>query len=177
MSSNFWELESWWPSKPSKRDFIGQNPLDSKILYVIGKLLECRFLKWACMTHLDTSNTSYGQKKGQESNWQFDSQPLKVGNRPNFPMCRWCATYCWKDLNKGYNFSLNNISIKGLHKKLWAAKVVGVLIVRISRLPLGSPETKWHWGVWGNFLSLCFRFYNVIMLEAQMLLVKGRLQV
>jgi len=34
------------------------------------------------MNHLDTSNTSYGQKKGRKSNWQFDSQPLKVGNRP-----------------------------------------------------------------------------------------------
>jgi len=33
------------------------------------------------MTHLDTSNISYGQKKGQESNWQFNSRPLKVGNR------------------------------------------------------------------------------------------------
>jgi hypothetical protein len=34
------------------------------------------------MTHLDIRNTSYGQKKGQESNWQFDSRPLKVGIRP-----------------------------------------------------------------------------------------------
>jgi hypothetical protein len=36
------------------------------------------------MTHLDISNTSYGQKKGRESNWQFDSRPLKVKNRPEF---------------------------------------------------------------------------------------------
>jgi hypothetical protein len=36
------------------------------------------------MTHLDTSNISYGQKKGRESNWQFDSQPLKVRNRLDF---------------------------------------------------------------------------------------------
>jgi len=33
------------------------------------------------MIHLDISNISYGQKKGRESNYQFDSQPLKVGNR------------------------------------------------------------------------------------------------
>jgi hypothetical protein len=44
--------------------------------------LERRCLKWACMSHLDTSNISYGQKKGQDSNCQFDSRPLKVGNRP-----------------------------------------------------------------------------------------------
>jgi hypothetical protein len=34
------------------------------------------------MIHLDISNISYGQKKGWESNYQFDSQPLKDGNRP-----------------------------------------------------------------------------------------------
>ncbi len=37
--------------------------------------------------------TSYGQKKGRKSNWQFDSRPLKVKNRPDFLTCRWCAKY------------------------------------------------------------------------------------
>jgi len=36
-----------------------------------------------CITHLDILDTSYGQKKGQESNCQFDSRPEKVGNRPD----------------------------------------------------------------------------------------------
>jgi hypothetical protein len=31
---------------------------------------------------LDICSPSCGQKKGRESNWQFDSRPLKVGNRP-----------------------------------------------------------------------------------------------
>jgi hypothetical protein len=57
------------------------------------------------MTRLDNSNTNYGQKKGRESNWQFDSRPLKVGNCPNFLACRWRAIYCWKVLDKGYNFA------------------------------------------------------------------------
>ncbi len=61
--------------------------------------------------------TSYGQKKGQESNWQFDSRPLKVGNRPNFLACKRRATYCWKALHEGYNFSLDLVAIGGLHKK------------------------------------------------------------
>jgi hypothetical protein len=45
----------------------GQNPLDGNIPYIIGKILECRCLKWARMTHLNTQNTSYGQKKDYES--------------------------------------------------------------------------------------------------------------
>jgi hypothetical protein len=68
---NFKSLES---------DSEGQNPLDSSVPYIIGNLLEHRSLKWVRMTHLDTSNTSYGQKKGWESIWQFDSRPLKVKN-------------------------------------------------------------------------------------------------
>jgi hypothetical protein len=36
------------------------------------------------MNHLDIYSINYGKKKSQESNWQFDSRTLKVGNRPNF---------------------------------------------------------------------------------------------
>ncbi len=118
-----------------------------RVPYIFGKLLERRCLKWARMTHLDPSNISYGQKKGRESNWQFDFRPLKVENHPNFLTCRWRATYRWKNLNKGYNFALDLISIEGLHIKLWAPKVVGVQTMGILGLPLGSFETKWHLGV------------------------------
>jgi len=96
------------------------------------------------MTHLDIWNTSYGQKKGRESNWQFDSRPLKVRDRPDLLACRWHATYCWKALDEGYNFTLDLISIRGLNTKLWGPKVVGVPTLGISRLPFGSPGTKCH---------------------------------
>jgi hypothetical protein len=117
---------------------------DWRVFYIIGKLLKRSYLKWARMTHLDTWNTSYGQKKGRESNWQFDSQPLKVENRPDLLACRWHATYRWKNLDEGYNFALDFISILGLHAKLWAPKVAGVPTLAISGLPLGSPRTKCH---------------------------------
>jgi len=38
------------------------------VIYIIEKLLKLRCLKWAYITHLDIWNTSYGQKKGWESN-------------------------------------------------------------------------------------------------------------
>jgi len=79
-----------------------------------------------------------------ESNWQFDSQLLKVKNHPNFLAFRWHATYRWKALDEGYNFALNIISIEGLHTKLWAPKITRIRVMEISRLPLGSPGTKWH---------------------------------
>ncbi len=109
--------------------------------------MECTCLKWAHMIHLDTSNTSYGQKKGQESNCQFDSQPLKVKIFPNFLICRWLVTYHWKALDKGYNFALNFISIGGLHTKLWAPKVARIPNVGISGFPFENPRTMSHLGV------------------------------
>ncbi len=138
---------SWSPKripKFSERDCRGQNSSPWKVLYFIGKLLKCRCLKWGCIVHLDIWNTSYGQKKGQESNWQFDSQPLKVGNRPDFLACRQRATYRWKALEEGYNFALDLIAIRIFHRKLCAFKVVEVPVVAISGLSLGSPETKSH---------------------------------
>jgi len=50
----FWELKSQWPLQPSEDDCKGQTSLDWKIPYIIGKILELRCLKWACMTHLGT---------------------------------------------------------------------------------------------------------------------------
>jgi hypothetical protein len=82
--------------------------------------------------------------KGQESNWKFDSRPLKVGNRPDFLMCKWRATYRWKTIDEGYNFALDVISIQVMHAKLWAPKVMGVPTLTILGLPLESPQTKCH---------------------------------
>jgi len=118
--------------------------MDWRVLYIIGKILKLRCLNWACMIHLNIWNTSYGQKKGRESNWQFDSRPLKVGNHPDFLVCRWRATYHWKALDEGYNFVLDLILIGGLHAKLWAYKVTRNPFVRILRLPLWSYGTKCH---------------------------------
>jgi hypothetical protein len=105
------------------------------VLYIIGKLLKRRCLKWACITHLNIWNTSYGQKKGRTE---------KVGNRPDLLVYRQRATYRWKAFDKGYNFALDRISIQGLFAKLWGSKVTGVPTWAISGLPLGSPGTKSH---------------------------------
>jgi len=116
----------------------------SNFFYIIGNILKLKCLKSVHITHLDIWNTSYGQKKGRESNWQFDSRPLKVRNRLDFLACRWRATYHWKAFDKGYNFVLDLVSIEGLHTKLWGPKVAGILTLAILGLHLGSPGTKCH---------------------------------
>jgi hypothetical protein len=143
-------MESRWTSKISESEFRGQNSMACDVLYIIGKLLEHRCLKWARIAHLDIWNTSYGQKKGQKSNYQFDSWPEKVGNRPDLLVFRWRATYRWKVLNKIYNFALDCTSIRSLLEKLQGSKVVRVPTGAISGLSLGSSGRKviWMWAPW-----------------------------
>jgi hypothetical protein len=42
----------------------GQNTSHWNVLYINGKVLNCRCSKWPCMCHLDICSPSYGQKKG-----------------------------------------------------------------------------------------------------------------
>jgi hypothetical protein len=137
-------LESFGTPEHSELDCRGQNTLHWSFFYTFGKVLKCRCPKWAHMNHLDICSTSYGQKKGWESNWQFDSRLLKVGNRPNLGVCRWSATHYWKAHEENYNFSLDLILIRGLRWELWASKILRVQTRTVSRLLLGSPGTKSH---------------------------------
>ncbi len=68
--------------------------------------------------HLDIYSPSYGQKKGRESNWQFDSRPLKVRNRPLPDLRIESATWSWKDLDEGYNFGLDLVAIRLCSREL-----------------------------------------------------------
>jgi hypothetical protein len=117
--------------------------MDCDVPYIIGKLLKRRCLKWARIAQFNIWNTSYGQKKGRESNCQFDSRSQKARNRPDLLSCRGRATYCWKALNENYNFALNRIMIRGLLTKLWGSKVARTFGT-ILGLPLGSPKKNSH---------------------------------
>jgi len=124
----------------------GQNSMSCGVFYIIRNLLKHKCLKWACIAHLNIWNTSYGQKKGRESNCQFDSQPEKVKNWLDLLSCRQLATYRWKALDEGYNFASERTSIRGRLTKLWGSKVAGVPAGAISGLPLGSPGREKSFG-------------------------------
>ncbi len=117
------KLESSGTPKNSERNYRGQISLHLNALDVIEKVLKCRCPKWPCMSHLDICSPSYGQKKGRESNWQFDFRPLKVGNRPVRNMRSGSATWRWKALFKGYKFGLDLVPIGGRGEELRSPKV------------------------------------------------------
>jgi hypothetical protein len=115
------EMGTWEFSRTpenSELDCRGQNTSRRGVLYIVEKLLKRRCQKWLRMSHSDICSTSYVQKKGQESKWQFDSRPLKVENQPDPGVCRWSATHHWKDLKESYKFALDLIPIEGLSKEL-----------------------------------------------------------
>jgi len=137
-------LESLGKPKNSELDCRGQNTLHWGVFYIIEKILKCRCPKWPRMSHLDMYSPSYGQKKGLESNWQFDSRPLKVRNWPFPDDCRRSATWHWKALKESYNFGSDLTPIGGWNQEIWVPKVSGVQPGTVSGLLLGSLKKKCH---------------------------------
>jgi hypothetical protein len=89
------DLESSGTPECLEFDNKAQNAAHWGVPCVIRKVLKCRYRKWPCIGHLDIYSPSYGQKKGRESAWQFDSRKQKVGNRPLPDVRIECATRHW----------------------------------------------------------------------------------
>jgi hypothetical protein len=70
----------------------------------------------------------------------------KSRESPRFPYVQVVCEIPLEIFWQGLKISLDLISIRGLHAKLWAPKVTGILAVGILGLPLGNPRTKWHLG-------------------------------
>jgi hypothetical protein len=124
-------------------DRKAQNTSHWDVLGVIGKVLKRRYRKWPRISHLNICSPSYGQKKGQESNWQFDSRPLKVRNRTLLDLRIESAIRRWKDLDEGYKFFSDLVAIRLRSRELWAPKVPG-LHPRQFRDNFGTPT----WESW-----------------------------
>jgi hypothetical protein len=137
-------LESSGTPENSELELKAQTTSHWGVLSLTRKVLKCRCLKWPCIGHLEIWSPSYGQKKGRESNWQFNSQPLKVGNRPLPDVFSRSATWRWKALEESYNLGSNLVPIRAQGEKLWMPKVPGVQTGIVSGLHLGSPGKKSH---------------------------------
>jgi hypothetical protein len=120
------DLESSGTPECLELDSKAQNTSMRGVLGVIGKVLKRRYRKWPRIGHLDICSPSYGQKKGRESNCQFDSRPLNVGNRPLPDLRIESAIRRWKDLAEGYKFGSDLVAIRLCSRELWAPKVPGL---------------------------------------------------
>ncbi len=104
----------------------GKTPRIGVFLVSLEKVLKRKYRKCPRIGNSDICSPSYGQKKGRESNWQFDSRPLKVGNRCLLDVRSERATWHWKDLDEGYNFGSDLVTIQVRSRELWRFKVPGV---------------------------------------------------
>jgi hypothetical protein len=120
------DLESSGTPECSELNSKAQNTSHWGVLGVIEKVLKRRCRKWPRIGHLDICSPSYGQKKGRESNSQFDSRPLKVGNRPLPDLRIESAIRRWKDIDAGYKFGSDLVAIRRRSRELWAPKVPGL---------------------------------------------------
>jgi hypothetical protein len=125
-TSKVGDLESFGTPECLEFDSKAQNTSHWSVLDVIGKVLKRRYRKWPRIGHLDICSPSYGQKKGRESNWQFDSRPLKVRNRPLPELWIESAIRRWKDIDEGYKFGSDLVAIRLCSRELWAPKVPGL---------------------------------------------------
>jgi len=138
------DLESSGTPKNSEDDLRGQISLPWCVLYINEKLLKRRCPKWVRIAHSDICSASYGQKKGRESNYQFDSRPQKVENRPLPEVASKSATRRWKALDESYNFGLEFVPIQVWGEELRPSKVQGLQPGTDSGFQLGSPGKKSH---------------------------------
>jgi len=84
---------------------------------------------------------NYDQKKGQKSNWKFDSQPQIPRKQGSNEVQLGRAIHYWKYILEGYEISPLN-SQKRLDLKYMNGQSFGTTIVPVLGLPLGSPEKK-----------------------------------
>ncbi len=151
-------LESSGTPECSELDSKAQNTLHCGVLDVIGKVLKRRYRKWPRIGNSDICSPSYGQKKGRESNWQFDSRPLKVRNRPLPDVALKSATRRWKALNESHNFGWGLVPIRVRGEELWPSKVPGLQPGTVSGLHFGSPNKMCHSDV--TFAISCREYYK-----------------
>jgi hypothetical protein len=131
-----WDLESSGTPECSE---LGAKHLALECFWCLGKVLKRRYRKCPRIGNLDICSPSYGQKKGRESKWQFDSRPLKVGNRWLSDIRFERATWRWKDLDEGYNFGSEIVAIQLYTRVLWPFKVSGVLLGQFRDSISGVP--------------------------------------
>jgi len=139
------DLKSSGTPECSELDSKAQNTSHWGVLSVIEKVLKRRYRKWPCIGHLDIFRPSYGQKKGRESNWQFDSRPLKVGNRYLPDLRIESAIRRWKDDDEGYKFGSDLVAIRLCNRELWAPKVPGLHSGQFRDSNLGVPGKRAIW--------------------------------
>jgi len=142
----FWELESRWTPEFSEGNCRSQIHWIKNFLISLERFWNVDV--WNGLTWLIW--TPETQKKGRESNWQFDSQPLKVWNRLDFLMCRWRAIYYWNLLIKATTLLQTSYQSEVCTQSYWSSKSREFQVWEFQGSHLGVPGQNaiWMWASW-----------------------------
>jgi hypothetical protein len=140
------DLESFGTPERLGFDSKAQNTSMWGVLGVIGKVLKRKYRKWPRIGHLDICNPRYGQKKGRESNWQFDSRPLKVKSRELTSSRRpnWKCDRSFERSRRGLQVWFGPHCDQISQSRVMSSRSPGTPTGTISELQLGSPGKKCH---------------------------------
>ncbi len=98
----FWELHSCGSYKCSEPWLERQTSTKLGPHDTIRKVLRLKCLKCPHIAHLDLIFMNYDQKKGRESNWEFDSRPQIPWKKGSNEVWLEHVILHWKYIFKGY---------------------------------------------------------------------------
>jgi len=136
--------ESFGTPECSELNSKGKNTLHWGVLSVIEKVLKRRYRKCPRIGYSDICSPSYGQKKGRESNWQFDSRSLKVGKSTSFRRPIWACDMALERSWRGLQLWFRTRRDPTLHSGVMAVQSSGSPAGTISGLHFGSPGNLCH---------------------------------
>jgi len=139
------ELESQWTLECSESDYKGQNPMARGFFYTIGKLLKCRCLKWARMTHLDNLKHKLWPKEAlgvKLAVWLLTTKSQESLRLPCVKVtCNIPLESSQRVLKLCFRPYLNQ---RSTHKVMGPQSHKSPNFGNFGGLPLGSPSTKSH---------------------------------
>ncbi len=120
-----WELHSWRSCECLEPWLERQTSTKLGPYDTIKKVLNLQCSKCPHIGHLDLICMSYDQKKGWESNLEFDFRPQIPWKQGSNEVRLERATHHWKDIFKGYIILSLHFQKKNLYlKKIWVSKVL-----------------------------------------------------
>jgi hypothetical protein len=139
-----WELESRWTPKSLEKNYRGQNPLDSKIPYIIENLLE-RMFKMGSHDWFEWLKHKLWAKERPKIKLSIWLSSTKSQKSPWLPCVQVACHISLESSRRGLQLCFRPHLNQRFAHKVMGLQICGSPILRISKL--GSFKTKWHLGV------------------------------
>jgi hypothetical protein len=122
---SLWELHSCGSCECLEPWLERQKRTKMGIHYTNRNFLKCRCLKCHRIVHLNLICTSYDQKKGRKSTWEFDSRPQIPWKKASNEVQSGRVIHLWKDIFERYKILPSHFQNIFDLRKIWMSKFLG----------------------------------------------------